>query len=70
MIEPLADCTDFYPDPYAGSAIELGKRYEAIQFGEYCCSEIVCTFPFNGECWCFNKALAAHIADVTKGQKP
>ena len=49
-------------DANAEDAAKLGTRFREIKAGEYACSHIVCKFPHDGNCWCFNTALAQHIA--------
>ena len=44
----------------AQAAASLGELYCDIQCGH--CPEIVCTYPHDGNCWCFNTALARHTA--------
>lgn len=44
-------------DPNA-AAEKLGARYQEIIAGEWACCELVCQFPYAGNCECFNTALA------------
>lgn len=53
----------------AQQASDLGVRYRMIQEGEYGCSKIICTFPHDGNCWCFNKALAEHTAQAIEARR-
>lgn len=56
-------------DIEAEAACELGEMYREIQSGEYCCSEIVCTYPHDGNCWCFNTALARYTAKAMEARR-
>jgi len=43
----------------------LGERYRAIQAKEYGCGgDFECAYPHDGNCWCFNTALAQHVAQA------
>lgn len=42
----------------AEAAERLGKLYREIQAGEFACRIIECAFPLDGNCACFNDALA------------
>ena len=50
----------------AEAAAKLGQLYASIQAAELACSGIACTDPFSGNCWCFNTALAQHVAKATQ----
>lgn len=51
----------------AESTAQLGALYREIQAAEYGCLVMVCTYPHDGNCWCFNTALALHVAKA-KGE--
>lgn len=38
----------------------FGLMLRAIQKAEWACDESVCSFPHDGNCWCFNTALDRH----------
>jgi hypothetical protein len=56
-------------DIEADEAFKLGERYRAIQAKQFCCERIVCTYPHNGNCWCFNTALAQHVAIAIEARR-
>jgi hypothetical protein len=51
-------------DAEALVAERLGERLRSVQSEEWACQEAVCTFPHDGNCSCFNTALAQIIAEV------
>ena len=44
------------------SAVQLGDLYKAARAETYACTDIFCTYPHDGNCDCFNTALARYTA--------
>lgn len=53
----------------AANAEQFGALYHEIQQGEYACSTIVCMFPHDGNCWCFNEALRRYVAQAMETRR-
>jgi hypothetical protein len=49
----------------ATNAARLGEIYREVKAAEWACAEIGCKFPHDGNCWCFNTALARFCAQGT-----
>jgi hypothetical protein len=53
-------------DLEATEAERLGAMFAAIKAAEWACSGAVCTYPTDGNCGCFNTALAQYVDSLTK----
>jgi hypothetical protein len=48
-------------DIEAEAAAQFGRQLNQLRSKEYACGAIVCAFPHDGNCWCFNRALASYV---------
>lgn len=67
---PVSPLRDGIPsaDRNADEALKLGELYREVQSREWACSEIVCVYPHDGNCCCFNTALALYVAQSRDGE--
>lgn len=54
----------------AEDAAKLGQLFREIQSQQYGCGgDFECSYPHDGNCWCFNTALSRHIAQAIEARR-